>query len=446
MKPEVDQLFGGRYKLISRIAIGGMGEVWLAEDEVILRQVAIKILKQEYMGDPSFIERFRIEAKHAAMVNHEGIANVYDYGEDSGWAFLVMEYVPGDSLARILERDKVLPETKVMDIVAQTARALYAAHEAGLVHRDVKPGNLLITPEGQVKITDFGIARVADQVGLTATGQVMGTVQYLSPEQATGKPATPSTDIYSLGIVAYECLAGKRPFGGDSQMIIAMAQINDMPPALPVELDERVRKLVMSCLAKKASGRPENALILAQRAEALLPTAPRSQAATELIEQIKQVTDRTTEIATLTDTAPQPTQPIVWPWVAVIAVLGLTALSVVVAIIIGSMTPVPSPTVTVTTSSQPSVTSSGGPTAPTPVTVLLADIQGKPISEVLTALTEKGLVAEAIPGTKVALDDPKDMTVYDASPLGNMPEGSSIKVYYYVVDMGEPAPTPEVTQ
>ena len=446
MRPEIGQVFGGRYQLKSRLAIGGMGEVWLAEDEVILRQVAIKILKQEYMGDPSFIERFRIEAKHAAMVNHEGIANVFDYGEDSGWAFLVMEYVPGDSLARILERDKVLPETKVMDIVAQTARALYAAHEAGLVHRDIKPGNLLITPDGQVKITDFGIARVADQVGLTATGQVMGTVQYLSPEQATGKPATPSTDIYSLGIVAYECLAGKRPFGGDSQMIIAMSQINDMPPPLPAELDERVRKLVMSCLAKKASGRPENAMILAQRAEALLPTAPRSQAATELIQQIKQVTDRTTEIATLTDTAPQPTQPAVWPWVAIIVVLGLTAISVVVAIIIGSLTPVPAPTVTVTPSSQPSWSTSEGPTVPTPVTVLLADIQGKPISEVLTALTEKGLVAHAVPGTMVALDDPKDMTVYDASPLGNMPAGSDINVFYYVVDMGGPTPTPEATQ
>ena len=151
MKPDVDKLYGHRYRLKSRIAIGGMGEVWAAHDEIILRDVAIKILKQEYMGDPSFIERFRIEAKHAAMVNHEGIANVYDYGEDSGWAFLVMEYVPGDSLARILERDKVLPETKVMDIVAQTARALYAAHEAGLVHRDVKPGNLLITPEGRAE-------------------------------------------------------------------------------------------------------------------------------------------------------------------------------------------------------------------------------------------------------------------------------------------------------
>ncbi len=188
MIPESGQLYGGRYKLITRIAIGGMGEVWQAHDEVILRDVAIKILKQEFMGDPGFLERFRTEARHAAMVNHPGIADVYDYGEDAGSAYLVMELVPGESLAKILETQKTLPAEQVLDMISQTGRALYEAHEAGLVHRDVKPGNLLITPDGEVKITDFGIARVADQVGLTATGQVMGTVQYLAPEQATGKP------------------------------------------------------------------------------------------------------------------------------------------------------------------------------------------------------------------------------------------------------------------
>ncbi len=186
MKPEVDKLYGGRYRLIRRIAIGGMGEVWDAKDEVILRNVAIKILKPEYMGDPGFLERFRTEARHAAKVNHEGIADVYDYGEESGNAFLVMELVPGESLATILEREKSLAPNRVLEIIAQTARALHEAHSAGLVHRDIKPGNLLITPNGEVKITDFGIARVADQVSLTATGQVMGTVQYLGPEQATG--------------------------------------------------------------------------------------------------------------------------------------------------------------------------------------------------------------------------------------------------------------------
>mgnify|MGYP000315142834 CR=1 FL=1 len=320
MKPEVDMLYGSRYRLKSRIAIGGMGEVWHAHDEIILRDVAIKILKPEYMGDPGFLERFRTEARHAARVEHEGIANVFDYGEDGGSAYLVMELVPGDSLAKILERDKTLPAEKVLDIVAQTARALHEAHEAGMVHRDVKPGNLLITPDGRVKITDFGIARVADQVSLTATGQVMGTVQYLSPEQATGKAATPATDIYSLGIVAYEALRGSRPFSGETQMAIAMAQINDAPPALPETIDESVRELVMSCLAKKPEGRPSSALALAEAAEDLMVNRPKRSTATRLITTATpQVTDATTVIE-MTDTAETP-KPIIWPWLATIGAL-----------------------------------------------------------------------------------------------------------------------------
>ncbi len=269
MRPAAGITFGGRYELISRIAVGGMGEVWKASDSIIGRTVAIKILKDEYMGDPGFLERFRAEARHAALVNHEGIANVFDYGEEQGSAYIVMELVPGEPLSAIIDREKRLPANRVLGIVAQTATSLQAAHDAGLVHRDIKPGNLLITPEGRVKITDFGIARIADQVPLTATGQVMGTVQYLAPEQASGHAATPSTDIYSLGIVAYECLAGKRPFTGESQIAIAMAQINDTPPDLPADVPEPVRNLVMSCLAKDAAGRPGSAAKLAQAAAAL---------------------------------------------------------------------------------------------------------------------------------------------------------------------------------
>jgi serine/threonine protein kinase len=194
MRPTAGLTFGGRYELESRIAIGGMGEVWQATDQVIGRTVAIKILKDEYLGDPGFLERFRAEARHAALVNHEGIANVFDYGEEDGSAFLVMELVPGEALSSLLERENVLPADKVLDIVAQTAAALQAAHAAGLVHRDIKPGNLLITPDGRVKITDFGIARIADQVPLTATGQVMGTVQYLSSRRpATRHPPPPTS-------------------------------------------------------------------------------------------------------------------------------------------------------------------------------------------------------------------------------------------------------------
>lgn len=269
MRPTAGITFGGRYELSSRIAVGGMGEVWKASDAIIGRTVAIKILKDEYMGDPGFLERFRAEARHAALVNHEGIANVFDYGEEQGSAYIVMELVPGEPLSAIIEREGRLPADRVLGIVAQTATALQAAHDAGLVHRDIKPGNLLITPEGRVKITDFGIARIADQVPLTATGQVMGTVQYLAPEQASGHTATASTDIYSLGIVAYECLAGKRPFTGESQVAIAMAQINDTPPALPQDIPVPVQRLVLACLAKDPADRPQTAAKLAQAATAL---------------------------------------------------------------------------------------------------------------------------------------------------------------------------------
>ncbi|MGN7190443.1 MULTISPECIES: protein kinase [unclassified Curtobacterium] len=269
MRPTSGLTFGGRYQLSSRVAIGGMGEVWQATDLVIGRTVALKILKDEYLGDPGFLERFRAEARHAALVNHEGIANVFDYGEEDGSAYLVMELVPGEALSTMIEREHTLPVDKVLDIVAQTANALQAAHAVGLVHRDIKPGNLLITPDGRVKITDFGIARIADQVPLTATGQVMGTVQYLSPEQASGHPASPSTDVYSLGIVAYEALAGRRPFTGESQVAIAMAHINEQPPALPSDVPEPVAALVLSCIAKKPADRPATAANLARAAQAL---------------------------------------------------------------------------------------------------------------------------------------------------------------------------------
>jgi serine/threonine-protein kinase len=447
VNPEIGKLYGGRYKLISRIAIGGMGEVWQAQDEVILRDVAIKILKQEFMGDPGFLERFRTEARHAAMVNHEGIANVYDYGEDSGTAYLVMELVPGDSLARILEKEKTLSGDKVLDIIAQTGRALFEAHEAGLVHRDIKPGNLLITPEGHVKITDFGIARVADQVGLTATGQVMGTVQYLSPEQATGKPASPSTDIYSLGIVAYEALAGKRPFTGESQMAIAMAQINETPPALPANIDPRIANLVMSCLAKKPNQRPESALALAKRAESMMTTAPINSAATQLLQQ-PTVSDRTAVIETAATTAPSPIQqPVVWPWIALIAVIAVTSLSIVIAIITSSMQPTPTETITVPGWATASTSASPTPSAsPTNVQVLLSDIEGQNVVDVQTMLSEKGLKVLASPGEIVPADDPRVMDVYDAKPLGNLMSGSTIEIFYYVADTSGETPSPTPSQ
>ncbi|WP_394940353.1 protein kinase [Psychromicrobium sp. YIM B11713] len=269
MRPTSGITLGGRFQLTSRIAIGGMGEVWRAQDQLLGRTVAIKILKEEYTGDPGFLERFRAEARHTALLNHIGIANVFDYGEEAGSAYLVMELVPGQPLSAIIEQEHVLSPDRTLSIIAQTAEALAAAHAQGLVHRDVKPGNLLITPDDRVKITDFGIARLADQVPLTQTGQVMGTAQYLAPEQATGQSATGSSDIYSLGIIGYECLTGHRPFSGESQIAIALAQVNDAPPPLPESLPTPVRALLMSMLAKDPANRPADATRLAEAAEAI---------------------------------------------------------------------------------------------------------------------------------------------------------------------------------
>ncbi|WP_159700286.1 protein kinase [Arthrobacter sp. 18067] len=269
MRPTSGITLGGRFQLTSRIAIGGMGEVWKAKDQILGRIVAIKVLKEEYTGDPGFLQRFRAEARHTALLNHVGIANVFDYGEEAGSAYLVMELVPGHPLSGILEREQVLSPDMTLSIIAQTARALAVAHAQGLVHRDIKPGNLLITPDNRVKVTDFGIARLADQVPLTQTGQVMGTAQYLAPEQATGQTATGSSDIYSLGVIGYECLTGHRPFSGESQIAIALAQVNDAPPPLPETLPTPVRALLMSMLAKDPKNRPANAIKLAEAADAI---------------------------------------------------------------------------------------------------------------------------------------------------------------------------------
>lgn len=460
MKPEFGQLYGTRYRLQTKIAVGGMGEVWQAEDELILRPVAIKILKEEYLGDETFLERFRAEAKAAALVEHEGIANVYDYGEDAGSAYLVMELVPGESLSRILERERVLPDEKVLDLVAQTARALGAAHARGLIHRDIKPGNLLITPEGKVKITDFGIARVGDQVPLTKTGQVMGTVQYLAPEQATGKASTYATDLYSLGVVAYEALSGRRPFTGENQMAIAMAHINEMPPALPDSVDLRVQNLVLSCMAKKPPQRPESAISLAIRAEALMREKGKGGKGGAKQKPIapSPLDDAPTEVIGV-DTLPIPQAPIIWPWVATLALLGLTAVVVLIAIFTEPRNPSPSPTPTGTSTISPSETDSSpnptesGSESPTPsdspteelVTLAESDVLGFSITEATTKLVGLGFEVRAVPGETIDGNDARVRSVYSVTPVGDLPLGSVVELLYYIGTFTEPTETPTVT-
>ncbi|MCU1608364.1 MAG: serine/threonine protein kinase, partial [Pseudonocardiales bacterium] len=209
------QVLAGRYQLARRIAIGGMGEVWQAADTRLDRQVAVKVLRPELSGDAEFRQRFHTEARMTASLNHPGIAAVHDYGEaasDPVVAYLVMELVPGDPLDTILIRHPRLSANRTLDILGQAGDALQAAHERGLVHRDIKPANILITPDGKVKLTDFGIARAVDAAPVTRTGMVLGSAHYIAQEQASVEDAGPPGDVYSLGVVGYECLAGGRPF------------------------------------------------------------------------------------------------------------------------------------------------------------------------------------------------------------------------------------------
>lgn len=270
---------GNRYRLDERIASGGMGDVWRGTDEVLGRTVAVKSLLPALLDDPDFAERFRGEARTMATINHPGVVDIYDFGSDQQIAFLVMEYVEGDALSATLNRVGRLTPARTMALVAQAADALHAAHLEGIVHRDVKPGNLLVRPNGTLVLTDFGIARSDLVAQLTAAGSVLGTASYISPEQATGAVATPSSDVYALGVVAYQCLSGRRPFEGDNPLDIALRHVRDTPRALPADIPSQVRAVVERAMAKDPADRWPSAAALAgvtRQLKAQLSQAARS--------------------------------------------------------------------------------------------------------------------------------------------------------------------------
>lgn len=258
-----DFRLGDRYVLQERIAAGGMADVWSATDDVLQRAVAVKVMRADAENEEMFAKRFRDEALHSAALMHPNITTVFDYGEDEALTYLVMELVDGPSLAGLLRETGAMEPDVVRSIIGQAALGLGVAHEARVVHRDVKPANILVRPDGVVKVTDFGIARALDASGHTRMGEMLGTPNYISPEQAMGRPATGASDLYALGVVAHEMLTGSRPFDRGTPIATAMSHVNEPPPPLPGTVPEELRVVVEALLEKDPADRPENARAVA---------------------------------------------------------------------------------------------------------------------------------------------------------------------------------------
>ncbi|MCW2510872.1 MAG: hypothetical protein JWP68_4020 [Modestobacter sp.] len=425
---------GDRYDLQALLAVGGMGQVWRAHDKLLGRSVAVKVLRSEYTGDALFLARFRAEAQHAAALSHPNIAAVYDYGEEpaidgSGehLAYLVMELVEGESLSVTLARVGSLTPDRTVDVLRQTASALAAAHEAGVVHRDVKPGNVLLRGDGTVKITDFGIAWSAGSVPLTQTGQVVGTASYLSPEQAAGAHATAASDVYALGMVGYECLAGHRAFDGDNSVTIALRHLRDQPEPLPEELPAGVRTLIERATVKDPAQRyPDGAAFVEaiddlQAGRHLPPVQRTDTQSFWLLPDAAALAGA----SPATDPGPPDTRAegrlgrLLVPMAALLVGAGLAAL------VLQAVTP----TVPETTAATALVTGTASAT-PDALVLARADYVGRPVDSVRAQLEAMGLQVQ-LAGVETDAADPD--TVVDVAPLSvRLQAGQTVLVSYAV--------------
>ena len=268
----------GRYVLVELLGSGGMAQVYLAHDEVLDRDVALKVLRSQYVRDAEFAERFRREARSAASLSHPNIVQVYDRGEtEDGTCYIAMEYVSGGTLKKRIEKGTIDPYTAAA-VAAQIAEALQAAHERGVIHRDIKPQNVLVTSSGDLKVTDFGIARAASAVTISVTNAIFGTAGYLSPEQALGEPVSPASDLYSLGVILYEMLTGELPYTADNPMAVCMKHVTEpvpQPRNVNPEIPVQMNALVVKLLAKDPADRYGSAAALLDDLERIIrPASP----------------------------------------------------------------------------------------------------------------------------------------------------------------------------
>lgn len=329
----IGRLLGNRYLIQERIGEGGMAVVYRAQDQRLRREVAVKVLREPYASDPEFVRRFRQEAHAAASLSHPHVAAVYDVGSDGDVDYIVMELLPGRTLRDVLREQGPLPPERAVEIAIQVARALQHAHERGLIHRDIKPQNILFTPDEQVKVADFGIARAFGGSSATETGTILGSVHYMSPEQVAGEPVGPPSDVYSLGVVLYEMLTGQRPYEGASPFEIAQKHLQGgFPPPQQVrpEIPPALAAIVQKAMARLPSHRFASAREMEQALRGWQQGGGEATAATRILPPGRPEPSSTPEYRYAPPPEPMTARP--WVWAVMVLVVLVSSVGLVVGI------------------------------------------------------------------------------------------------------------------